>query len=88
MRLLHRFLLAAATGLAVLAAGVGSAMVLGGYLVFERTAPPGDSFSHLAVHGNRSSPLCFPGHRRGLPGIASAGEPFPSGVIANSQRFF
>ena len=44
MRILGRFLMAAATGLGVLAAGVLAAMVLGGLAVFERTAPPANRF--------------------------------------------
>jgi hypothetical protein len=44
MRILGRFLLAAATGLGVLVAGVLSAMVLGGLAVWERGAPAGNGF--------------------------------------------
>jgi len=44
MKVLGRFLLAAATGLVVLVTGVLSAMVLGGFAVFERSAPPGNRF--------------------------------------------
>jgi hypothetical protein len=44
MRVLGRFLLATATGLVVLVTGVLSAMVLGGFAVLERSAPPGNRF--------------------------------------------
>jgi len=44
MRILGRFLLAAATGLVVLATGVLSAMILGGFAVLERSAAPGNRF--------------------------------------------
>jgi predicted small integral membrane protein len=44
MRILGRFLLAAATGLGVLVAGVLSAVVLAGFAVWERAAPPGNRF--------------------------------------------
>lgn len=42
--MLGRFLLAAATGLAVLASGVLSATVLAGFAVLGRSAPPGNRF--------------------------------------------
>ena len=44
MRVLGRFILAGAVGLLVLLIGVGSAMVLGGFAVLERSAPPGNGF--------------------------------------------
>lgn len=47
MRVLGRFLLAAATGLVVLVTGVLSATVLGGFAVLERSAPPGNGFLML-----------------------------------------
>jgi hypothetical protein len=47
MRVLGRFLLATATGLVVLMTGVLSAMVLGGFAVLERSAPPGNRFLML-----------------------------------------
>jgi len=47
MRVLGRFLLAAATGLVVLVTGVLSAMVLGGFAVLERSAPLGNGFLML-----------------------------------------
>jgi hypothetical protein len=44
MRVLARFLLAAATGVVVLMAGVLSAVVLGGFAILERNGPPGNRF--------------------------------------------
>jgi hypothetical protein len=44
MRVLGRFLLAAGTGLLVLATGVLGATVLGGFAVLERNARAGDTF--------------------------------------------
>ena len=47
MRVLGKFLLATAAGLVVLLVGVLSAIVLGGFAVLERTAPPGNTFLML-----------------------------------------
>ena len=47
MRVLGRFILASAVGLLVLLIGVLSAMVLGGFAVLERNAPPGNGFLML-----------------------------------------
>ena len=44
MRILGRFLLAAAAGVLVLLFGVLAAMVLGGFALLERTGPPGNGF--------------------------------------------
>ena len=47
MRVLGRFLLAAATGFVVLVTGVLSAMVLGGFAILERSGPAGNRFLML-----------------------------------------
>lgn len=44
MRVLGRFVLASAAGLLILLVGVLAAMVLAGFAVLERSAPPGNSF--------------------------------------------
>jgi hypothetical protein len=44
MRVLGRFILAAAAGLLVLLIGVLSSMILGGFAVLERSAPPSNGF--------------------------------------------
>lgn len=44
MRVLGRFILAAGTGLLVLATGVLGATVLGGFALLERNARAGDAF--------------------------------------------
>jgi hypothetical protein len=47
MRVLGRFVLASAAGLLILLIGVLAAMVLGGFAVLERSAPPGNGFLML-----------------------------------------
>lgn len=44
MRVLGRFVLASAAGLLILLIGVLAAMVLAGFAVLERSAPPGNRF--------------------------------------------
>ena len=47
MRVLGRFILASSVGLLVLLIGVLGAMILGGFAVLERSAPPGNGFLML-----------------------------------------
>ena len=47
MKVLARFILASAVGLLVLLIGVLGAIILGGFAVLERGAPPGNGFLML-----------------------------------------
>jgi len=87
MRILGRFLLAAATGLAVLMAGVLSAVVLGGFAVFERAAPPGDRLlilEFIAIGVLLGAPMAIAVACWVCFGRAA----LPSGVVAQSTRPF